>query len=149
MNGQRQMGFNTGTGRVQRQLANWNAHALTTQIAQAQDTLAIRHHNGAHVLDGPIVQDGLDVALVLDRNVQAARSRHNLAPFLTCQANGRRVDDGHVLFNIRLKYLIEQYLVTIGQIHQELVLGQIRGLTIIVRFESFNLDLDIHHMRRQ
>lgn len=33
-------------GCVERQLSHWNAHPVTSQVAQAQDPLSVRHHDG-------------------------------------------------------------------------------------------------------
>ena len=42
---QAELGVNAGAGRVERKLADRNAHAVGAEIAEAQDALAVGHHN--------------------------------------------------------------------------------------------------------
>lgn len=39
---------NATAGCVERQLSHRNAHTVASQVAQAEDALPVRHHNGLH-----------------------------------------------------------------------------------------------------
>ena len=142
------MWFNSGACCVEGQFSNWDSHSLTAQVAETEDALAVGDDNGADVGDGPVVEDVADVALVLDGDVEALWPRHQLTPLLTGQAYSRRVDNRHVLFDVTLKHFVKENLVSVGQIHQKLVLGQIGGLSLEVVLEPSDLSLNIHHLRR-
>ena len=51
--GQALVRLDAGQGRVEGQLADGDAHAVGAQVAQAQNALAVRHHDGAHVVLRP------------------------------------------------------------------------------------------------
>ena len=46
-----------GASRVERELADRDAHAAGAEIAQAEDALAVGHHDEAHVLFRPVAED--------------------------------------------------------------------------------------------
>ena len=48
--GQAVLRRHAGAGGVERQLADRDAHAADAEIAEAQDALAVGHHDEAHVL---------------------------------------------------------------------------------------------------
>ncbi len=52
-------------GRVQRELADRDAHAVGAQVAQAEDALAIRDDDDPGVLMRPVLQNFLYVTTVL------------------------------------------------------------------------------------
>uniref|UniRef100_A0A1I8I0U8 Sigma non-opioid intracellular receptor 1 n=1 Tax=Macrostomum lignano TaxID=282301 RepID=A0A1I8I0U8_9PLAT len=62
--GQAVAGVDAGQGRIQAELANRDAHAVRAQIAQAKDSLAVCHHDGADVVLRPVAQNFIDVVLV-------------------------------------------------------------------------------------
>lgn len=47
------MRLDPGQRRVERQLAHGDTHPARAQVAQTQDTLAVRHHDGANVCFWP------------------------------------------------------------------------------------------------
>ncbi len=107
-----------GTGGVELQLADRNAHAVGAEVAEAEDALAAGGADEAHVLVGPIAQDLLHPALVLDRDVHAARPPEDVAELQAGLADGRIVDDRQEARRIGHQGPVEQGLVVIEKSDQ-------------------------------
>jgi hypothetical protein len=52
---------------VQRELADRDAHAADTQVAQAEDALAVGHDDHIDLAIGPVRQDRIEFVAVLVR----------------------------------------------------------------------------------
>lgn len=92
---QRSGRINAGARDVERELADGDAHAVGAEIAEAQDSAAVREDRDVDVGDGERVEDVLDVALVLDREVKTAvMVREECAELLACGADRGRVCAG-------------------------------------------------------
>lgn len=57
---------------VERQLADRNAHAVAAQVAETENSLAVRDHDRLDTRLGPVANDVVDVALVVDGDEQAS-----------------------------------------------------------------------------
>lgn len=89
------MRLDAGQRGVQRQLSYGDTHALSTQVTQAEYPLAVRDDDRPHVLLGPVLQDLVDVALVVDAYEEASRPAIHQAELLTRLTHGRRVHQRH------------------------------------------------------
>lgn len=65
----------TSTSGVQCQLADWNAHAIDTEIAETENTAAIRD-DGDFDIARPILDDGVEVSFVREGQVHACIAKH-------------------------------------------------------------------------
>ena len=125
--GQRGLGRHATERRVQRQLADGNAHAAHALITQTQDAFAIGHHDEAHVILGPVLQHLADAALAVQAHIQAARPAHDVSELLARLAHGGRVHQRHQARRIAAQHGEEQALVVVGQFAEVDVLVQIGG----------------------
>ena len=105
------LGRYAGAGRVERKLAEWDAHPAGAEIAEAEDALAVGHHDEAHILFGPVAKQLLQPAARADRQIHAARLAEDMAEFLARLADGRGIDQWHVGRGIRHQERVEQGLV--------------------------------------
>ena len=96
-----------GTSRAQSELPNRDAHAPCPEVAQAEDALAVGHHDKAHVLVGPVLENVAYPAMRGDRQIDAPRLAEDVSEFLTCLTDRRRVDQWHVGGRIRHKDCVE------------------------------------------
>jgi len=85
--------MDAGAGGVQAQLAHGDAHAVDAQVAEAEDARAIGHDGDLDVVR-PVLDDGVQVALVLEREVHALGLRVQLRPALARFADRGGVDEG-------------------------------------------------------
>ena len=69
----RPRGVDAAAERVERELADRDAHAPDAQVAQAEDPLAVGHDDHVHRGERPVRQDRVDLVAVLVRQEQAAR----------------------------------------------------------------------------
>lgn len=86
---------------------------MSPEIAEPENTLAVRHNDRAYVVLGPIFNDLVHVTLVVDADEQASRSSVNQSELLTRQTNRRGVDQGHHLLDILAEETIEEPLVSV------------------------------------
>eukprot|EP00960_Hanusia_phi_P068548 766873-Hanusia_phi.AAC.3 len=138
------------TGRVQIQLADRDSHPIRSQISQAQNPLAVCDDSDVNLALRPVVEDAVDVALVLDREVHAAGALEDVAIPHAGQSHHRRVDDGHQLLQVVDYDTVEESLVGVKQRHEEEVLVQ--GLADVVELFHNSLLLQpqrLHSWRQQ
>ena len=83
------MGLDPGQGRVEGQLADGDAHAVDAEVAEAEDALAVGDDNGAHVVLGPVLQDLVDVALVVDGDEEALGNEIEIRRVVKLETPGR------------------------------------------------------------
>ena len=137
-----------GAGRVELQLADGDAHAVGAQVAQAEDALAGRGADDAHVLDRPVPQHVLDPALVLERHVQAARPAEDVAELQARLADRRGVDDRQEPRRVGHQHLVEERLVGVEQLDQVDVALQVGGLLAELLQDALDLGLVAVDRRR-
>jgi hypothetical protein len=140
---QAHLGRHTGARRVQRQLADGDAHAVGALVAQAEDALAVGEANGADVLLRPVVQDLGDVADVVNGDVQAARRLTiDVAELLARLADRGRVHDGHELHRVLREHAVVHVLVGVLHVLQEDVL--LDGRRLAAQLQHGALGLELH-----
>ena len=69
---QRSCRVDAGARDVERELADRDPHAVGAEVAEAEDAAAVGEDRDIDVGDGERVEDVLDMALVLDRQVETA-----------------------------------------------------------------------------
>ena len=69
----------SGTGRVERKFADWNSHAASALVAEAEDTLAVTDHDGFNVIESGMREYAADLVLVRNTEKQTTR----LAKYMT------------------------------------------------------------------
>ncbi len=133
-------GVDASAQRIEGELADRNAHAAAALVAEAEDALAVRHHDHVHVAVRAVVEDALDLVALRVREEQSARAADDLAEVLARVPHGRRVDHGHHLVEVRERHAVEQHLVAVleraqvdvllhrGGLEQELAVGALELL---------------------
>jgi len=111
--GQALVWFNASQCGVQSHFSHGDAHSVGTEVTQAEDSLSVGDHNRPHVRLGPIAQQVVHVALVVDGDEEAARPPVHQAEFLARQPHGRRVHDRHHVFHVFGQQPVEQVLIAI------------------------------------
>ena len=139
----------TGAGRVQRELADRDAHAAGAEVAKAEDALAVGHDDHGHVAIRPVAQDARHLSAIPGRDEDAARTLEDMAELLAGQADRRRVDDRHHLVRVLDHDAEGQGLVAIVQRGQEDVLLERAGQAVEVLQHPRDLFFLAAHMRRQ
>jgi hypothetical protein len=86
---------------------------VSTQVTQTQYSLAVRDDDRAYVVLGPVFQDIVDVAFIVNAYEEAAWPTVNQTEFLTCQTHGRRVHQRHHFTYIFCQQTVEEFLVSI------------------------------------
>src|SRR5690349_8029939 len=89
--GQAVLGVNASAGRIKRELADWNAHAVGAKIAKPQDALAIGHDDELRVI-GPIGQKLRYAAPVIGADEHAARALEDQAEALAGEPHRGRIN---------------------------------------------------------
>ena len=103
---------------VEVELADGDAHAAGALIAEAQDALAVRDDDEAHVLVGRLAQYVRDATAVVGRDPEAAAMAKHLAVHLAGPADRRRVDDREHLLEVLEDHAVVEDRVARLQIRQ-------------------------------
>ncbi len=90
-------------------------------VAEAQDALAVGHHDHLDRVVARVGEDVLDDVAMRKAQEQAARVARVVAELLTAFADRRRVDEGKRLLQVPLDQRVEQRLVLVLQGAQELI----------------------------
>jgi hypothetical protein len=69
---QAQVGMHARACRIDRELADRDAHAVRAEIAQAENALAVGHHDDGDVAPGPVGEDLPDAAAIARADEDAA-----------------------------------------------------------------------------
>ena len=69
-------------------------------VTQAQNALAVSHHNHLNVILFDVVQNLANLALFLHRDEQSARLQEVVTELLTSFPHRRCIDDGHHFFDV-------------------------------------------------
>src|SRR6185369_5631846 len=146
---QRRRRMNPRAHRVQRQLADRDAHAADAEIAEPEDALAVGHDHDADVLRTEVRQCRVDGIALRIRDVQPARPAIDAAVRLARLADHRRVDDRHHLDQVFVEQPIERGLVAILQRDQVNVALEVGSLLAIVAVDARELHLRRRHAGRQ
>jgi len=109
------VGRHTGARRVERELPDRDAHAVRTEITEAEDTLAIGHHDHADIVRRPVGEHLADTAAIFGRNVQPATAPEDAPELLARLPHRRGVEHRHQLFQMIDDEAVEQRHVAIMQ----------------------------------
>ena len=139
----------TAAGRVERELADRDAHAAGALVAEPEDPLAVGQHDRLDRVEARIGKDLLQTPLVRQAQKQAARFAKQLAELLAPGADGRGVDQRQQLLEVLLQQGKEQGLVVVVQFAQKGVALEIAGEPAQHRQAARDLLLQGADMRRQ
>ena len=132
--------MDAGTGRVERELADRNAHAVGAEVAEAENALAVGDDDELGAVR-PVGEDLGNSAAVIGRDEQAARPLEDQAVFLTGEADRRCVDQRLDLVDVVADHPEEQRLVAIVQRIERDIFLQITGQAAEVDEDALGLRL--------
>ena len=92
--------MNPRRGRVERELPDRNPHPTRTLIPKAQDAFAVGHDDQADRAVVRVCEHLIDSAHVSRSDPDPAAPAKDLTERRVCLADGRRVNDGHELFDV-------------------------------------------------
>ena len=131
--------MDTGTGRVQAQLPAGNSHTVDTEVAQAENALAVGHHDNVHLLIGNISEQLVEMSLVLDGKEGAMRVHEDMAVALADFTDCRCVHHRHVLIDVVDEQLVEEILIGSENAIEHQILVERVGETVQNRVHAGNL----------
>ncbi len=102
-----------GAGRVERKLADRNTHATGALIAKAENALAVADHDSFDLVETLVGEDAGDIVLVRIAQEQTAWLAEDMAEALAAEADRRRVDHRHHLFDVPGQQRVKQCFVGI------------------------------------
>jgi len=138
-----------GAGRVQRQLADRDAHAVRAEVAEPENAFAVGDDDHRRLAVRPVAHHVRDAATVGCGNEESTGSPVNVPELLAGGADRRRVDDRHHLVRVLGDDAEEQSLVAVLQRLEEDVLREwILQVAEILQYAS-DLDLLRANVRRQ
>jgi hypothetical protein len=105
--------IHSGARDVEGELADRNAHPVRAEIAEAQDAAAVGHDDDADLRLRPAAQYVADAAALPARDVEAARSLVDAAPFEAGLADRGRVHDRQELLEVLDQRAEEERLVLV------------------------------------
>ena len=125
--GQRSGRIAAAAERVERQLADGNAHAAGALVSQAEDALPVGDNDD---LDVPahVGEDRLHLVALWVRDEQAPRPPVDVAELLTRLPHDGCVDDGHHLIDVFQQQPVEERLVLVLELAKINVLLQVGRL---------------------
>src|ERR1700730_3342641 len=104
----------SGTGGIKRELPDRNAHTVGAEIAEAQDALAVGHHDELHRIR-PVAQKFGDTPTIVGSNEQATRPLEDVAEPLAGKAYRRGIDERLDFIDVVAHDPEEQRLIAIVQ----------------------------------
>ncbi len=108
--------MNAGSDAIERQLADTDRHAADTLVTDAQYGLVVGDDHEFDVAERRrITQYLLDPTRVAGCDEHTPRPTINMGIKMRGGTDGRRIDHGHQLLEMRAQYLVEQHLVTVLQ----------------------------------
>ena len=137
---------------VQRELADRDPHAARAEVTEAEDPLAVRHHD--HVDIGVVTQHVVeqvgDAIAVGPRQVQPVLLPIDPRPLLAGEAHGRGVHDGQQLGEMPPQVRIEEHRVPLLQQPQEDVPAEVGALGAVLDVDPFELVVErLDHGREE
>ena len=147
--GKNMLRIDAGAGSVKRELADRNTHAVDAQVTQAQNALAVGHHDHLHIVRGHIFDQFAHATAVVDRHIQTARIAENVAELLARFTDSGRVNERHVLFDVLDHQTEEGNLVGRMNAVQNQIFAQSRRLRGDHLFQTADLFLNARDARRQ
>ena len=140
--------MDTGAGRIERELADRNAHAVRAEVTEAENTLAVGDDDQLCRI-GPVAEQFRDPPAIVGADEHAARPLEDEAKPLAGEAHRRSVDQRLDFIDIVAHDAEEQRLVAVVQRVERDVFFQIVGQA--AQIDQYALDLLLHrkHMRGQ
>ena len=140
--------MDAGAGRIERELADRNAHAVGAEVAEAEDALAVGDDDKLRRIR-PVGQQFRDPPAIVGADEHAARPLEDEAKALAGEAHRRRIDQRLDFIDVVAHDAEEQRLVAVVQRVERDVFFQIAGQA--AQIDQHTLDLLLHrkHMRRQ
>ena len=139
----------TAAGRVERELADRNAHAAGALVAEPEDALAVGQHDRLDLVEARIGKYLLQTLFVWQAQKQAARFAEQLAELLAPRADRWGVNQRQQLLEVLLQQCKEQGLVVVVQFAQKGVALEIAGKAAQDRQPPRDLLFQGADMRRQ
>jgi hypothetical protein len=136
---QREMRRNAGASGVERQFADRDAHAVYTEVAEAQNPFAVSDDDEAHIGLRPVAQDFLELLLAVEREVQTTRTSQDMAEVFASFADCRRIHQRNETRRIRHQYPVKQRLVGFEQRRQKDISLEVARLQIDLAQNAVNL----------
>src|SRR6202035_793757 len=96
---------------VEREVADWYAHASGALVAQSENALAVADHNGLDTVEAGVLQNIANAIFERQAQKQAARLAKQMAEQLAAQSDRGRIDDRHHLFDVAGQQGIKKSLV--------------------------------------
>ncbi len=96
-----------GAGGVEREFTDRDAHAAGALIAEAENALAVADNDGLDAIEARIAKDASDAVFQRKAQEQSARLAENAAELLAAEADRRRIDDRHHLFDVPRQQRVE------------------------------------------
>ena len=121
-------GRDAGAGRVKRQLADRDAHAVGAEVPQPEDALSVGDHDNTRLRMRPVAQQLGHPPAVIEADIEAPGSPVDMAELLTGLAHRRGVDKRHHRFDIVNKDAVKKRFISILECDQKQVSLQIRDL---------------------
>jgi hypothetical protein len=137
-----------GAGRIERELADRDAHAVGAEIAQAENALAVGDDDEFGRI-GPIGQQLGDAAAIVGADEKPARPLENIAELLTGESHRRRVNDRLNLVDIVADEAEKQRLVAVVERIERHVFFEVVGQIAQIGQQAIHLCLDLEVGRRQ
>ncbi len=139
----------TGAGRIERELADRDAHAAGTLIAQAQDALAVAHHDRLDAVEARIAKNAAHPVLKRKAQEQAARLAKDAAELLTAETYRGRIDDRHHLFDVPGQQRVKQGFIGVLQATKESIFLQVCTQAAKRGEPTSDLQIEGSHVWRQ
>ena len=146
---QRVSGIDATEQRVQRQLADRNAHAADALIADAEHSLAVGHDDHGNLTLQPVGEHLAHAVAQRVRQEQPARLAIDVREMLAALRHDRRVDHRQHLGDMPAQQRVEQHLVALLQLAQENVTVEIGRLTPVSLVVAPDLIVQCQYVRRQ
>ena len=117
-NGQAVLRRDAAQRRVESHLADGDAHAAGALVAQAQNALAVRDHDAAHLVIARVRENLLDAVLVRIAEKEAARPAPDLAEALAALAHVGGIHNGqHLLCVVRNQRVEKRFAIVLQVAH--------------------------------
>src|SRR5271169_4640571 len=133
---------------VKGHLANRDAHASRTLIAQPQDSFTIADNDAFHIVVMGMLQDLIDAIFIRIAEEQTAWLSPYFTEALATLPHRRRVHQREHLFDIAQQERIEQRFVRILQVAEKTVFIKGRRLIPQSLHPPLNLFIKTSHVRR-
>ena len=145
---QAELRVHAGAGGIERELADRNAHAVGAEVAEAEDALAVGHHDKLCRI-GPVAQQFGDAPAIVGADEKAARPLEDVAEPLAGEADRRGVDKRLDFIDVVAHDAEEQRLVAVVQRVERNVFFEVVRQAAQIGQHALGLRLHRKHVRGQ